>query len=275
MIQFCTNINNMIQLKKNQLHLMEAFTSAFHDTTSYTVIQGIGGSAWVDNIEQPRTAITLFGDFCILAGEPVGDGVEEQLMEILDSSNKTWSLFVGESEEWIKFFRKSSMFYESERYRLSAKKDSFDRKLLQGYVDALPSEFMIEPINEKWYDRVLREEWSADLCSNFSSKEEYLEHGVGFVITSGDTHVAGVSTYSYYDKGIEIEIDTKEEYRKKGFATVLGAKMVLACLEKGLYPSWEAANLISAKVAEKLGYKFETPYPVFSNVEIHQLKLGE
>lgn len=275
MIRFGMSRKNMIQLKKDQLNLMEPFASAFHDTTSYTVMQGIGGSAWVDNIEQPRTAITLFGDFCFLAGEPAGNDMEQQLMEILDASNKTWSLFVPESEEWITFFKGCPMFYESERYRLSANMDSFDKERLQGFVDGLSSEFTLEAIDGKWYDRVLQEEWSEDLCSNFTSKEEFLEYGVGFVITKGGTHVAGVSTYSYYDKGREIEIDTREDYRKNGFATVLGAKMVLACLEKGLYPSWEAANLISAKVAEKLGYKFETPYSVFSNVEIHQLKLGD
>lgn len=265
----------MIQLKKSQLHLMEPFASAFHDTTGYTVMQGIGGSAWVDNIAKPKSAITLYGDFCLLAGEPVGDEIEEEIMEMLDACGKTWSYFVPESEEWIKFFRESPMFHESERYRLSAKKDSFDRKLLQGYVDKLSSEFSIEPINEKWYDRVVQEEWSADLCSNFSSKEEYLEHGIGFIITTNDMPVAGVSTYSYYDKGIEIEIDTKDEYRKKGFATVLGARIILECMERGLKPSWDAANLISAKVAEKLGFEFDTPYPVFSNQEIHQMKLGD
>ena len=74
----------MIQLKKSQLHLMEPFAPAFHDTTGYTVMQGIGGSAWVDNIAKPKSAITLYGDFCLLAGEPVGDEIEEEIMEMLD-----------------------------------------------------------------------------------------------------------------------------------------------------------------------------------------------
>ena len=70
---------------------MEPFAPAFHDTTGYTVMQGIGGSAWVDNIAKPKSAITLYGDFCLLAGEPVGDEIEEEIMEMLDSCGKTWS----------------------------------------------------------------------------------------------------------------------------------------------------------------------------------------
>lgn len=83
-----------------------------------------------------------------------------------------------------------------------------------------------------------------------------------------DCAVAGVSSYSYYDKGIEIEIDTKKEYRKRGFATILGAKIILECMERGLYPNWDAANQISVKTATKLGYELDRTYKAFSNIEL-------
>ena len=35
--------------------------------------------------------------------------------------------------------------------------------------------------------------------------------------------VAGASSYSTYDKGIEIEIDTREDHRRKGLAYACGA----------------------------------------------------
>ena len=46
----------------------------------------------------------------------------------------------------------------------------------------------------------------------------YKKLGLGVVILKDGDVVAGASSYSTYDKGIEIEIDTKEGYRRKGLA---------------------------------------------------------
>ena len=75
--------------------------------------------------------------------------------------------------------------------------------------------------------------------------------------------VAGASSYSTYDKGIEIEIDTREDHRRKGLAYVCGAKLILECLEEGLYPSWDAQNKWSVALAEKLGYHFSHEYVAY------------
>lgn len=75
--------------------------------------------------------------------------------------------------------------------------------------------------------------------------------------------VAGASSYSRYDKGIEIEIDTREDQRRKGLAYVCGAKLILECLDKGLYPSWDAQNTWSVALAEKLGYHFSHEYVAY------------
>ena len=57
-----------------------------------------------------------------------------------------------------------------------------------------------------------------------------------------------------------MEIDTNEDYRGKGLATICGAKLILACLDRGLYPSWDAANERSVHLAGKFGYNVEGPY---------------
>ena len=35
------------------------------------------------------------------------------------------------------------------------------------------------------------------------------------------------------------------------------AALILQCLEEGLYPSWDAQNMISVHLAEKLGYELD------------------
>lgn len=91
----------------------------------------------------------------------------------------------------------------------------------------------------------------------------YQKYGLGAVILKDGETVSGASSYSGYRDGIEIEIDTKEAYRRKGLAYICGAKLILECLERGLYPSWDAQNKWSVALAEKLGYHFDYEYPAY------------
>ena len=75
--------------------------------------------------------------------------------------------------------------------------------------------------------------------------------------------VSGASSYTRYKEGIEIEVDTVPEERGKGLATAVCAALILACLDEGLYPSWDAQNLTSVHMAQKLGYEFAHEYTVY------------
>ena len=77
------------------------------------------------------------------------------------------------------------------------------------------------------------------------------------------TPVAGAGSYCVYRGGIEIEIDTREDHRRRGLAAACGARLILECLDRGLYPSWDAHDLRSVALAEKLGYRRGDPYPVY------------
>ena len=96
--------------------------------------------------------------------------------------------------------------------------------------------------------------------SSFESKENYLKYGRGIVILKGDVIVAGASSYTRYLEGIEIEVDTIETERRKHLATIACAALILECLEENLYPSWDAQNMNSVHLAEKLGYEFSHEY---------------
>ena len=84
--------------------------------------------------------------------------------------------------------------------------------------------------------------------------------------------VSGASSYTRYREGIEIEVDTAAPERRNHLATVACAALILRCLEEGLYPSWDAHNMDSVRLAEKLGYKFShayTAYEVDSALRTH------
>ena len=76
-----------------------------------------------------------------------------------------------------------------------------------------------------------------------------------------------VIRFTSYKSGIEIQVDTKEEYRRKGLAEVCCAKLILECLERGLYPSWDAQNKGFLALAEKLGYHYSHSYTAYEVYE--------
>ena len=102
-----------------------------------------------------------------------------------------------------------------------------------------------------------------DFVSSFRNKEAFLEFGRGVVILKSGRIVAGASSYSRYNEGIEIEVDTVAEERRKGLATIACAALILRCIDEGLYPSWDAQNMNSVHLAEKLGYEFDHEYTAY------------
>lgn len=149
------------------------------------------------------------------------------------------------------------------RYAIRKEPEIFDREKLKQMTEALPEDYELCMIDSRLYEKCREESWSRDLVSQFSDYVKYKESGLGVVILQDGKIVAGASSYSRYRQGIEIEIDTKEEYRRKGLATVCGAKLILECLERNLYPSWDAQNQRSAALAEKLGYHFSHEYKAY------------
>lgn len=75
--------------------------------------------------------------------------------------------------------------------------------------------------------------------------------------------VAGASSYTRYKEGIEIQIDTKRDHRRKGLALVCAAKLILECMDRKWYPSWDAHNLGSLALEKKLGYRYDKEYDVY------------
>lgn len=148
--------------------------------------------------------------------------------------------------------------------RYSVRKDNvFDKEKLQRYVNELPKGYVLKQIDEELYSKALREEWSKDFCTAFADYKQFAENGVGVVAIFGEELVAGAYSYTFYRGGIEIEIDTKEPHRCKGLATACGAALILECLRRGKYPSWDAIDLQSVALAEKLGYSINKPYTTY------------
>lgn len=146
------------------------------------------------------------------------------------------------------------------RYAIKKEPDIFDREALHKVTETLPEGYTIKKIEEELFWQCKEIGWCRDWVSQYAEYEDYERYGLGVVIVKDGAPVAGASSYSGYQGGIEVQIDTKEEYRRRGLAYICGAKLILECLDRDLYPSWDAQNTWSVALAEKLGYHFDHEY---------------
>lgn len=239
----------------------EHLFAGWQETIIWSCLQNVMGEIYVDCLENPASAMAIMGDFCFLAGEPK----EEMVRFQPEWHRKNFIIMVPQHEGWSEMI---AACYEGTsrktvRYALKKEPDVFEKERLQQAVKSLPGEYTIRMLDQELYDRCKKESWCCDWVNQYADYEAYRKYGLGVVILKGGEIVSGASSFSGYREGIEIEIDTKEEYRRKGLAYVSGAKLILECLERNLYPSWDAQNLWSVALAEKLGYHFSHEYEIY------------
>ncbi|NQM54999.1 GNAT family N-acetyltransferase [Streptococcus suis] len=242
-----------------QMRQVASLFGDWPETIIWTCLEGTMGDIYVDDSQSPQSALALYGRqsfFGFLAGQPHRDLLKicEGKDMILVPQNQNWSdLIEGTYGDGIRSFT-----------RYATKKDTeFDLGYLQSLVENLSADFELYPIHSELYQTCLQEEWSRDLVGNYADVAQFLELGLGYVIVHKGQVVSGASSYASYSGGIEIEVDTRKDYRRMGLAAVCVAKLILVCLKRGLYPSWDAHTLTSLKLAEKMGYQLDKPYQAF------------
>lgn len=241
----------------HEMDRVEPLFAGWEETMVWSCLQGVMGSVYAPDEEHPRSAAAQLNDFCFFTGEPIRELVELDFARdlILTPRNAAWEKMIA------------SVFGDrvqrQTRYAIKKDPDCFDIHKLSGLMACLPKSFQIAQINRECYRQCMENEWSRDLVSAYPTYEDFARLGLGFVVLENGCIVSGASSYSSYRGGIEIEIDTRQEYRRRGLAAAAGAALILECIRRGWYPSWDAQNKASVALAEKLGYSFSHEYPVY------------
>lgn len=230
------------------------------ETMIWSCLQDCMGVAYADDLHHPQSAQILIGGFCFFAGQPNE--------ELIQNRRDLAFLLVPQNSAWEAAIRQVYGDQVVGRTRYATKKEpTFDRPTLEAIVAALPAPYQLRMIDSTLHAQIIASDWAVDLCGNYQNSADFLQKGLGVVVLKNGQIVSGASTYTHYIGGIEIEIDTRRNQRRKGLALACGARLILECLNRNLYPSWDAHNPGSLALAEKLGYRFEKEYPVFEFAE--------
>lgn len=246
------------RVSDDNLRNLEPLFESWNETLIWSCLQGYMGTAWADESINPKSAQIVIADFCFFAGE-----ANEALVKNKPQAHKSdFVIMVPQNDEWAGLIEEVYGANASKVTRYAIKKESnvFNIKKLKAITEAVSKDYDIKIIDQKIFETTRENKWSSDLCSQFESFDEYFEKGLGVAALLKGELVSGASSYTVYKDGIEIEIDTREDYRRKGLALACGAKLIVECIGRNLYPSWDAQNKDSVALAEKLGYHFDKEY---------------
>lgn len=231
------------------------------DTSVYSCLQGVLGAVYADHPEQPTSAMAIINVFVFFAGEPNAEIVRF----VPDSCKSDFVFAVPQNESWAKVIERvwADKASRITRYAIKKEPDVFDPQKLTVLASQLPENCTLQLIDETLYYQCLQQDWSKDFVCTYPDYRTFSKIGLGVAAVADGEIIAGASSFSSYDRGIEVEIVTREDHRRKGLATACGARLILECLQRDLYPSWDAANMMSVGLCEKLGYHFSHEYPAY------------
>jgi len=240
---------------KDMGNLWPLFSDLTYDPTLDALIHGYHGEIFCDDLNTPKLAYGHVGWTYYV----VGDATIPSSKELVKQLPSNIEVHCHEAfKTLIKTYHPSTV---SDKTRYAMDHQSINVADLTSIIEA-PRNFEILPINGAFYDQLLESKWGEDFVKNFKDKNDYLTNGLGYVAYKEGKIIGGVSSYSRFNEGFDIEIITHQDYRRQGIAKVLGAYFVKECLQANKVPYWDAAHLGSVKLAESLGYTLKKPYKV-------------
>ena len=209
---------------------------------------------YVDNLEKPKSAVGFLGRWAYCVGKPN--------KALITRKEREWFGLFPQNKGWEKLIKEC--YPDALRdTRYAIKHDAiFDKEKLQAMMDALPEGYELRIIDSKVYNLIKKvdDDDLIDLIDWFENKKQFLALGIGYAVIKDGKVVGGASTAYRFPTAIDIEVDVKKKHRRKGLASAASAKLILDCLNRGWKPTWDAANMKSVHLSEKLGYTFNYKY---------------
>lgn len=223
---------------------------------------GIGPeSVFISREKEPKSSLVKVLTLHWVAGEP-NLNLTRKLIDLTESTDTiiyppSWKkMIISELES------SNTPFQILERHAVNF--EGLDPDHLQKVISELPSGYELRPIdvdlaNELNGSSYFQSGWHV---TPFITTENFLDKGFGYVLFHGEKMVGAASTAAVFGNEIEIQIDIIEEYRRKGLAKYVSAKLVQESLNRGLNPHWDAVSIPSKKIALALGYTESSAYEV-------------
>ncbi len=215
------------------------------------------GDIYTDDIQTPTYALFWHvSGFAYLTGKPSEAELDEiyKLMKNEDGTNPRRFVLELKDEEVAGYFETKEDVEKHPRYRFCLADPEHRISECESTENEIPTGYELKEVDAELLSRIS----GRIVPSQFwSSAEEFLENGKGYCLVY-DGEVAAVSfSAAVSSKQVDVGIETKEAYRRKGLATIVAKQMVSYVKSIGKEPVWDcdAVNAGSKATAEKVGFE--------------------
>ena len=265
------------------------FSGMAHSLSIQALIEGNSmGRLFVDDADQPRTALAITVEGYLLAGDDGNPATNESLRRLFEEQIFTGKVFVGadscmvlaiEPDSWEARLPEIIPAHPADklpRYLYLCKEVTLDwrAQVPEGYSVRRIDRALVEDPDLAFTDAV--EEW-IPLGTGWGGVDSFLENGVGFCVVHGNEIVARcmadcrasnrADCKAWVGNGpkhrIDVGIITDPAHRRRGLASIVTAATVEYCLSHEFsVVGWHCDydNPGSWKTAEKAGFERASEY---------------
>jgi RimJ/RimL family protein N-acetyltransferase len=227
---------------------------------AYGVLSGALGEAFADQPQHATVGMSCVPDFALFAGD-----ASCATAAALIRSRPVGTWLVGQDVAWQERFVEIWGDHLKQKERFAFRSPAaWDRDRLAILIQELPTGCTLKPVTEA--DAARFAQLSKHLVDFDAQGRPTIAHSIGFGVAHEEQFIAGCAGAPAGGM-LEFEIQTALAHRRRGLATVVAAAMIAYCLDHDLKPCWDAANAMSARLAEKIGFVERTPYLAYQIVE--------
>lgn len=210
---------------------------------------------WVDSLDDPTVLYFGIPWINILAGDHGHPKLDLLLEEV------GVPLLIYPDDRWKKTLLDKLGDRLVEHTRLTYKSGKLDLNSVRSLIKGLPEGYCLERVSLETGQYI--EDHLHAFSRTWGSVENYVKKGLGYCIRHGDKVVSHAGSIFPYCDDLEVQVDTDPEYRRRGLATVVCARLIEECLLNNITPYWDAHTVVSAGLAEKLGFNDPEKYDLF------------
>jgi hypothetical protein len=216
------------------------------------------GRAFVDDLEHPTRCLLVinFYHLSFIGGVPDQHWLDQTVAELRRGQdvNLTWSPQIA-----ARLTPPATPAAETARFEFYARAPAPPMPIPDGH--------QIQRIDGELFARCA---WRDEMLLSFGTAENYLRHGIGLCLTTGDE--IRCEAYAVYRGAgmFEIGAVTHEGYRQRGYALLTCQHLVHICEARGWPTYWSCnqENAASAATARKLGYRVQRAYQFLDYPEV-------
>lgn len=217
------------------------------------------GFILADDRNQPNVALSFMGG-CIIYG---GDANHDSARNLVQSM-KIQPAILSYSESWTALIKDE--FREKAKHvtRYYLPFSSLNKTKLYSLDLSVNENYKLIKANEPIAEKLKEEIGEEYQIHHYMSLKDFVETGCCYCITKGNEICSATAAFIRNRNKIQIQVNTKQSYRRQGMATKTSASMLRYCIENGITADWDACNTNSRDLAYKLGYEESIPYEVLS-----------